>query len=281
LRESSQAPRNSRELAIRNQFFTPRYVVQFLTDNTLARIWYEMRGGETRLVERGEYLVRRANETRELRAKQDPRDLKILDPACGSGHFLLYSFDLLLLIYEEGWADPDAPPSLFTGQTLREDYPNFEELRRAIPGLILWHNLHGIDIDARCAQIAQLSLWMRAQRAFRDYGIARSVRPNIRRANIVIGEPMPGEADLLDEFLRNLKEDNLEGTLRRALRIPADRTVRATKAMVESLAELVTEVWTAMRLAGEVGSLLKIDRELEARSRRVVWSGRTGYHCFE
>jgi hypothetical protein len=276
LREASQAPRNSRELAIRNQFFTPRYVVQFLTDNTLARIWYEMRGGETRLVERGEYLVRRANETRELRAKQDPRDLKILDPACGSGHFLLYSFDLLLLIYEEGWADPDAPPSLFTGQTLREDYPNFEELRRAIPGLILWHNLHGIDIDARCAQIAQLSLWMRAQRAFRDYGIARSVRPNIRRANTVIGEPMPGEADLLDEFLRNLKEDNLEGLLRRALRIPADRTVRATKAMVESLAELVTEVWTAMRLAGEVGSLLKIDRELESaiEKGRLEWEDR-------
>jgi hypothetical protein len=43
MREESQAPRNSRELAVRNQFFTPRYVVQFLTDNTLGRIWYEMR----------------------------------------------------------------------------------------------------------------------------------------------------------------------------------------------------------------------------------------------
>ena len=43
MREASQAPRNSRELAVRNQFFTPRYVVQFLTDNTLGRIWYEMR----------------------------------------------------------------------------------------------------------------------------------------------------------------------------------------------------------------------------------------------
>ncbi len=47
MREESQAPRNSRELAIRNQFFTPRYVVQFLTDNTLGRIWYEMRGTDT------------------------------------------------------------------------------------------------------------------------------------------------------------------------------------------------------------------------------------------
>ena len=47
MREESQAPRNSRELAVRNQFFTPRYVVQFLTDNTLGRIWFEMRGGDT------------------------------------------------------------------------------------------------------------------------------------------------------------------------------------------------------------------------------------------
>jgi hypothetical protein len=49
LREESAAPRNSRELAVRNQFFTPRYVVEFLTDNTLGRIWYEMIRGKTRL----------------------------------------------------------------------------------------------------------------------------------------------------------------------------------------------------------------------------------------
>src|SRR4029453_19017692 len=44
MRAESQAPRNSRELAVRNQFFTPRYVVQFLTDNTLGRLWLEMHG---------------------------------------------------------------------------------------------------------------------------------------------------------------------------------------------------------------------------------------------
>lgn len=59
MRAASQAPRNSRELAVRNQFFTPRYVVEFLTDNTLGRLWYEMRRGETRLVEDCRYLVRR------------------------------------------------------------------------------------------------------------------------------------------------------------------------------------------------------------------------------
>ena len=62
MRDASQAPRNSRELAVRNQFFTPRYVVEFLTDNTLGRIWYEMRKGETRLKDECQYLVRRPNE---------------------------------------------------------------------------------------------------------------------------------------------------------------------------------------------------------------------------
>ena len=56
------APRNSRELAVRNQFFTPRYVVEFLTDNTLGRTWYEMRRGNTGLKDRCRYLVRRPNE---------------------------------------------------------------------------------------------------------------------------------------------------------------------------------------------------------------------------
>ena len=51
----SQAPRNSRELAVRNQFFTPRYVVEFLTDNTLGRIWYEMRKGDTALKDECRY----------------------------------------------------------------------------------------------------------------------------------------------------------------------------------------------------------------------------------
>ena len=137
MRGESQAPRNSRELAVRNQFFTPRYVVQFLTDNTLGRIWYEMRRGDTKL-RNLDYLVRCPNEVflgegeaapasgdgRDedlsqqerfrrpvyvpFRAKKDPRDIRILDPACGSGHFLLYAFDLLLVIYEEAWAEEAA-----------------------------------------------------------------------------------------------------------------------------------------------------------------------------
>ena len=131
MREESQAPRNSRELAVRNQFFTPRYVVQFLTDNTLGRIWYEMRGTKTVLAECCEYMVRKPGEAFAPRPKKDPRDLRVLDPACGSGHFLLYAFDLLLAIYEEAHADPETPKSEATGRTIGEDYPR--SLRRRSP----------------------------------------------------------------------------------------------------------------------------------------------------
>lgn len=244
-----KAPQNSRELAVRNQFFTPRYVVQFLVDNTLGRTWKEMRHGETRLVETCQYMVRREhehylepglepNEDEDVRfrAKKDPRDLRILDPACGSGHFLLYSFDLLVTIYEEAWDDSSSPALEATSSTLRETYETIDELRSAMPGLILAHNLFGVEIDPRCAQIAALALWMRAQRAFADFGISRSDREPIRRTNVVIAEPMPGEKDLLDEFAS-------------ALQPPL-------------LGHLIRTIAAKMQLAGDLGVLLKIESEI-------------------
>src|SRR5262249_40378375 len=152
---------------VRNQFFTPRYVVQFLVDNTLGRLWLEMHGEQTDLARLCEYLARSADEPAQPRPRKDPRDLRILDPACGSGHFLLYSFDLLLAIYEEAWSTEGADiKSEATGRSLREDYPDINVLRCAVPRLIIEHNLYGVDIDPRCAQIAALALWLRAQRAW-------------------------------------------------------------------------------------------------------------------
>jgi hypothetical protein len=244
MRDESQAPRNSRELAVRNQFFTPRYVVEFLTDNTLGRTWFQMRGGKTVLAERCAYLVK-DGEVGAAREQKDPRDLKVLDPACGSGHFLLYAFDLLVMMYEEAWEDGHSPypPFSKSGNSIVEDYPTIEDLRKALPALILNHNLHGVDIDPRCAQIAQLALWMRAQKAFKDFGIARAARPIIRRANIVIAEPMPGEADLHVAFAK---------TLQPAL-----------------LGDLFHKLVERMHLAGELGSLLKIDEALREDLERA------------
>ncbi|QDT24367.1 BREX-1 system adenine-specific DNA-methyltransferase PglX [Gimesia chilikensis] len=265
-RKESQAPRNSYELAFRNQFFTPRYVVEFLTDNTLGRIWYEMRKGETRLKDQCRYMVRRPTDNflkedeqppkdaaegqddlsqEELlklpvpilhRQKKDPRELKILDPACGSGHFLLYCFDLLLTIYEEAYADPDLGPAL------QKDYPKLEDLERDVPRLILAHNLHGIDIDLRASQIAALALWLRCQRAYQDMGLKKD-RPTITRSNFVCAEPMPGEEQMLKEFVGQLEP--------------------------KVLGQVVEVVFDKMKLAGEAGSLLKIEEEIRDAIREA------------
>jgi len=244
MRAESQAPRNSRELAVRNQFFTPRYVVQFLTDNSLGRIWCEMRGGDTQLA-RLDYLVK-SDDGFEARAPKDPRDLRVLDPACGSGHFLLYAFDLLagdptrglFGIYEEAWRADAAPTSKVSGRSLKDDYDDERALRRAVPELILRHNLHGVDIDPRAAQIAALALWMRAQRAYNDHKVAADERPLIGRTNIVTAEPMPGDRSLVAEFASTLRP--------------------------HVLGELFQRMVEEMRLAGELGSLLKIDRALQS-----------------
>jgi hypothetical protein len=236
-RKESSAPRNSYELAFRNQFFTPRYVVEFLTDNTLGRTWIEMRGGETQLVDECGYLVQQpdAGDTTH-RAKKDPREIKVLDPACGSGHFLLYAYDLLQIIYEEAWADEEAPIFSESGRTLRQDYAEEQEFRRHVPSLILRHNLHGIDIDLRAAQIAALALWLRTQRAYREQRLKMAERPVITRTNIVCAEAMPGESEMLEEFAREVQPP--------------------------LVGHLMREVTAKMELAGEAGSLLKIEEDI-------------------
>lgn len=242
MREESLAPRNGRELAVRNQFFTPRYVVQFLTDNTLGRIWYEMRGTKTVLAERCEYMVRKPDEEFAPRAKKDPRDMRVLDPACGSGHFLLYAFNLLLSIYEEAYADPESPRSEATGKRLAEDYASLDTLRKAVPGLVLAHNLHGVDIDPRCVQIAQLALWMRAQKAYRDFGIGHAERSQIRRSNIVVAEPLVADDQITKEFVAKLGDVELG---------------RVFTSLVESL-----------RLAGDMGLLLRVEKLVKASRKQ-------------
>ena len=234
MRDESQAPRNSRELAVRNQFFTPRYVVQFLTDNTLGRTWFEMRNQKTALAERCEYLVRPVDGPTQSREIKDPRDLRILDPACGSGHFLLYSFNLLLTIYKEAWeAGASVPASQETGRTLQADYPELETLRQAVPALILEHNLYGVDIDPRCAQIAALALWLRAQRAYKELGIAPGERREIHGTHIVVAEPMPGDEALVTEFAAQLNPP--------------------------LLGDLFHKMVSEMRLAGDLGTLLRVE----------------------
>jgi len=248
MRDASDAPRNSRELAVRNQFFTPRYVVQFLVDNSLGRQWFEMTKGKTSLVNSCPYMVKRTLEifmakgeaipdTKigganyiEYRALKDPREILMLDPACGSMHFGLYCFDLYEQIYLEAW---DNYPELMTD--LRDKYMR-DDFIKLIPGYILRYNIHGVDIDPRAIQIAGLSLWLRAQKSYDKLGLQPSERPAISKSNLVIAEPMPGDAHLLSEF---------------------------TKSLPGPIGKLVRVIWDKMKLAGETGLLLKIEEELK------------------
>jgi hypothetical protein len=270
------APRNSRELAVRNQFFTPRYVVEFLTDNTLGRIWYEMRQGQTGLKERCRYLVRRPNEiwlqlgedvpaegmadealSQEVllrqavhipyRALKDPREIRMLDPACGSMHFGLYAFDLYLAIYEEAWeiaqgSDEQAKQgeAFAAFVTYAADLASKADFLREVPRLILQHNIHGVDIDPRATQIARLTLWLRAQRAWQEQEVEVAARPAITRSNVVCAEPMPGEKELLADFVDQ-------------------QFPEAERGLVHQLLEVIFD---KMQLAGEAGSLLKIEEEI-------------------
>lgn len=235
MRDESQAPRNSRELAVRNQFFTPRYVVQFLVDNTLGRTWAEM-VEKSAIKEHCKYFVE-LPDARPARELRDPRDLRVLDPACGSGHFLLYSFDLLAHMYREAWEFDLGVDGDEGSHSLREAFGSGEELDRALPGLILEHNLHGVDIDPRAAQIAALALWLRAQRAWQEAGLAHDQRPSIRRTNIVVAELMPGDEELVSEFVHMLHPPLLGALFRTMI--------------------------GALGLAGEMGTLLRPERDLQ------------------
>lgn len=270
MRDASQAPRNSRELAVRNQFFTPRYVVEFLVDNTLGRLWFNATGGATGLRDRCQYLLVASGQgsvtgeeslstdhrslptthpTTDHRppttALRDPRTLKLLDPACGSMHFGLYAFDLFVEIYREAWAmqwsvvsdrcsvnsnqwerlsepererlAPEIRSALLlagwengTGfpdtdhRPLITDYCSEAALLRDIPRLIIEHNIYGVDIDPRAAQIASLALWLRAQRAWHDAGVKAKDRPLIGRGHVIAATAPPAEPELRQQVAATL-----------------------------------------------------------------------------
>jgi len=154
-------------------------------------------------------------------------------------HFGLYAFDLFEIIYEEAWE---------LGWIPAEEFGNdVQAFRLQIPALILAYNIHGIDIDLRATQIASLALWLRAHRSYAKLNLPRRQRPKNLHPNVVCAEPMPGEYDLLGEFLRDLKP-----------------TI---------LGNLVRELWERMKAADEIGSLLKIEQDLRAaiHKARQAW----------
>lgn len=217
--EGKSGPRNSRELAVRNQFFTPRYVVEFLVDNSLGRQWFNWTGAQTALTDSCQYLLIKPEERTSTEAPthlRDPRTIKLLDPACGSMHFGLYAFDLFEVIYREAWQweQQHGPGSLTSEEGLEPlsvTYGDDEAFARNVPRLIIERNIFGVDIDPRATQIASLALWLRAQRAWHDAGVKADKRPLIRKGNVVAAIAPPTESELREQVARQL--DELDGNL--------------------------------------------------------------------
>jgi hypothetical protein len=249
---ASQAPQNSRELAVRNQFFTPRYVVEFLIDNTLGRLWFNWTGGKTDLRERCQYLLLKPDEKPEPAQRlRDPRTIKLLDPACGSMHFGLYAFDLFRNIYREAWAwEQTHGPNILDTETggnadlkpLSQTYLDEDDFLRDVPRLIIERNIYGVDIDPRAAQIASLALWLRAQRAWHEAGVCPQDRPKVGRGQVVAAIAPPAEVELRRRFMEQL--DQLDS-------------------------ELFEKTLSLLKGLSELGVLLRVEKELPALIRSV------------
>jgi hypothetical protein len=135
------------------QLFTPHWIVRYLVENSLGRLWLLNRP-ESRLREHMPYYIEGEAESDFLKIEK-PEEIRVMDPAVGSGHMLTYAFDLLTLIYEE------------------EGYAPSE-----IPGLILRNNLFGVDICPRAAQLAGMALVFKGREKGKRF-FEGGVRPRI------------------------------------------------------------------------------------------------------
>lgn len=147
------------EIPAATQLFTPDWIVRYLVQNTVGRLWTQNHP-ESQLHETWEYYIESVGEDAGEILKIDfPEELTVCDLACGSGHMLTYVFDLLYSIYDEA------------GYSANE-----------IPGLILEHNLFGMEIDERAANLAAFALTMKARGKYRRFfRKGRQVQPNIQR----------------------------------------------------------------------------------------------------
>ncbi|EMA09769.1 BREX-5 system adenine-specific DNA-methyltransferase PglX [Haloarcula marismortui] len=169
------------DVSVANQFYTPHWIVRMLTDNSLGKMYLESQdpvpelpsgdGGVSPEERKDRSQERVASDSvagyctylaggSESRGTEEiePAELKVIDPACGSGHFLLYAFDVLERIWWEQRPDLD---------------------RAEIPELILENNLFGVDIDLRAAQLAAFNLYLKARSRAEEEGIDAFTLPSV------------------------------------------------------------------------------------------------------
>lgn len=211
------------DIAPATQLFTPEWIVRYMVENSLGRLWMLNNPGSS-LRERMEYYIEPDAEHEDFIRISSPEEISLCDPACGSGHILVYTFELLFAMYEE--------------RGYRE---------REIPELILTKNLAGMEIDPRAAQIAELALAMCAREHDRRF-FRRGVRADVTvLSSIPLGEDeLPGNKKLAEELshlgeigsLLNPSEDEIDELKAAAASCSDDLFAATAKTKLESAAAI-------------------------------------------
>lgn len=211
------------DIAPATQLFTPEWIVRYMVENSLGRLWMLNNPGSS-LRERMEYYIEPDAEHEDFIRISSPEEITLCDPACGSGHILVYAFELLFHMYEE------------RGYRGRE-----------IPELILTKNLAGMEIDSRAAQIAELALAMCAREHDRRF-FRRGVRADVTvLSSIPLGEDeLPGNKKLAEELshlgeigsLLNPSEDEIDELKAAAASCSDDLFAATAKTKLESAAAI-------------------------------------------
>lgn len=167
------------------QLFTPRWIVKFLVENTLGRLWIQMHP-DSELRSKLTYLVPLEEEKLPPEVIRPIKEIKLLDPACGTMHFGLVAFDLFYEMYKEELEKAGKP-----GWPIKPSVEKEED----IPAAIIANNIYGIDIDLRAVQLSALTLYLKAKSKNKEIHLQQS---NLACANIHL---IDGER--LEEFLKN------------------------------------------------------------------------------
>ncbi|MGO5499698.1 BREX-1 system adenine-specific DNA-methyltransferase PglX [Paratractidigestivibacter faecalis] len=237
------------DIAPATQLFTPEWIVRYMVENSLGRLWMLNRPG-SRLRDRMEYYIEPDAEHEDFIRIESPEDITLCDPACGSGHILSYSFELLFAIYEE------------CGYTARE-----------IPELILTKNLSGYEVDPRAAQIASLVLALRAREHDRRF-FRRDVRADVRVLESVPLEE--GEAGVPKELTEELTHLGEVGSLL----APTDADVEALRAGIASCKGDLFAAATKDRLERALEACEALRRRFDVVAANPPYMGSSSFNPF-
>lgn len=237
------------DIAPATQLFTPEWIVRYMVENSLGRLWMLNNPGSS-LRERMEYYIEPDAEHEDFIRISSPEEITLCDPACGSGHILVYAFELLFHMYEE--------------RGYRE---------REIPELILTKNLAGMEIDPRAAQIAELALAMCAREHDRRF-FKRAVRADVTvLSSIPLGEDELPDNKKLAEELSHLGEIG-------SLFNPSEDEIDELKATAASCSDDLFAATTKTKLESAAGICEKLSRRFTCTVANPPYMGSSSFNPF-